>query len=193
MAARIQATSAPAQKEGPSPAMTTARRSPGPSRASAANTWRTSALNDALKALWTSGRVRVTRPLASPCPSRPSRIKSFRTPARPLRGRVARPTLARWAALAPRRARRLPAERGPVVLSRPCRPTRSHPEHAELRVGDGRIEGGIDAQGKDPPRVQRIDDAVGPQAGRREIRRTFPLVRLERGLLEPVPLLLIRG
>ena len=61
IAARIQPMSAPAQNDGPSPASTTARRSAGSSRANAAKVAASSAMSDASNALWTSGRVSVTR------------------------------------------------------------------------------------------------------------------------------------
>ena len=77
IAARIQAMSAPAQNEGPSPASTTARRADGSSRARAMNVERNSAIRDASKALWTSGRASVTRATTPPGPVRSSRRAGF--------------------------------------------------------------------------------------------------------------------
>ena len=54
-------------------ARTTARSSVGPSRASAAKAVRNSAINAASKALWTSGRVRVSRATTPPGPVRSTR------------------------------------------------------------------------------------------------------------------------
>ena len=70
IAARIQARSAPAQNDGPSPARTTARSRVGASRASVAKAVRRSPMSVASKALWTSGRASVTRATTSPGPER---------------------------------------------------------------------------------------------------------------------------
>ena len=59
-------------------------------------------------------------------------------------------------------------------------PVGSHPEDAEARLRDRRVERGGDAQGEDPPRVERIDDAVVPQPGGREVGRC-PRARRSRG------------
>src|SRR3954452_24821073 len=69
---------------------------------------------------------------------------------------------------------------------------RSHPEHAEARLWDRRMEGGLDAHGEDAARVERIDDAVVPEAGRREVWRAFAFVGLEDGRLEGVAFLVRR-
>ena len=77
IAARIQARSAPAQNDGPSPARTTARSSVGLSRASSVNAVRSSAIRLASKALWTSGRASVTRATTPPGPVRSTRRLAF--------------------------------------------------------------------------------------------------------------------
>jgi len=74
-AARIHDTSAPAQNDGPSPARTTPRSRGAGSRASAANVDRSSAIVDASNALCASGRVSVTRAIASPGPLRSIRTR----------------------------------------------------------------------------------------------------------------------
>ena len=73
IAARIQSRSAPAQNDGPAPAKTTARSSAGPSRSSIAKVVRSSAMREASKALWTSGRSSVTRATTPPGPARSTR------------------------------------------------------------------------------------------------------------------------
>ena len=88
IAARIQATSAPAQNDGPSPASTTARSAAGSSRPRAAKAARSSAMSDASKALWRSGRLRVTR---ATTPAGPERSIRSPSPTRVMvRGRACR-------------------------------------------------------------------------------------------------------
>ena len=54
----------------------------------------------------------------------------------------------------------------------------SHPEDAEAGLGDGGVERGRDAERQDHARVQRIDDAVVPEAGGAVIRAALRLVLL---------------
>ena len=67
-------------------------------------------------------------------------------------------------------------------------PVPSHPEDAEARLGDRRVERRLDAHRQDPPRVERVDDAVVPQPRRREVGRALALVGLEDRRLEGVAL-----
>src|SRR4051794_11908696 len=62
-----------------------------------------------------------------------------------------------------------------------------HPEDAEARLRDRRMDGGLDPERQDAPRVERIDDAVVPQPRGREVRRALALVGLEDRCLEGVP------
>ena len=77
IAARIQARSAPAQNDWPSPVRTTARSCVGPSRASAANIVRNSPMSMASNALWTSGRASVRRATTPAGPIRSMRRLPF--------------------------------------------------------------------------------------------------------------------
>src|SRR6185436_18129208 len=63
-----------------------------------------------------------------------------------------------------------------------------HPEDAESRFGDRCVEGGFEPEGQDAPGIERVDDPVVPEAGGREVRRTFPLVGFEDRRLEGVAL-----
>ena len=56
----------------------------------------------------------------------------------------------------------------------------SHPEDPEARLRDRRVERRLDAHRQDAPRVERVDDPVVPQPGRREVRAT-PRARRSRG------------
>ena len=49
----------------------------------------------------------------------------------------------------------------------------SHPEDAEARLRDRRVERRLDAHRQDAPRIQRVDDAVVPEPCRREVRRAL--------------------
>jgi hypothetical protein len=67
--------------------------------------------------------------------------------------------------------------RGDRVASRPARlHPWLHPEDAELRVRDRRIQRGTQAQRQHAARVGRVDDTVVPQAGGGEIRMALLLV-----------------
>ena len=55
-----------------------------------------------------------------------------------------------------------------------------HPEDAEARLRDRRVERGLDAHRQDAPRVERVDDAVVPEPGRGEVRAS-PRARRSRG------------
>src|SRR5216684_5510526 len=60
---------------------------------------------------------------------------------------------------------------------------RSHPEHAESRFRDRRVQGGGDPEAEDGPRLRGRDHAVVPEARRRIIRTALFLVfREDRGL-----------
>src|SRR3954452_14079303 len=82
------------------------------------------------------------------------------------------------------RSPRRPTPRRPMPRAGPS--ARSHPEHAETRLWNRRMEGRLDAHGEHAARVERIDDAVVPEAGRREVSRAFAFVGLEDGPLEGV-------
>src|SRR6185437_12769974 len=60
----------------------------------------------------------------------------------------------------------------------------SHPEHAEPRVLDGRVEGRREAQGEHAARVHRIDHAVVPEAGGGVVGMALALVLLADRRLE---------
>src|SRR5688572_22521994 len=61
-----------------------------------------------------------------------------------------------------------------------------HPEDAEPRLGDRGVEGRVESQREDAPRIERVDDPVVPEPGRREIRRPLALVRVEDRRLEGI-------
>src|SRR5438093_9784498 len=64
----------------------------------------------------------------------------------------------------------------------------SHPEDAELRVRDGGVERGFEADRQDAPGVKWIDDAVVPESGGGEVGRALALVGVEDRRLEGVAL-----
>src|SRR5690242_12275183 len=55
----------------------------------------------------------------------------------------------------------------------------SHPVKAEARLGDGRVHRRLDAEGKDPAGVDRVDDPVVPKSGGGEVGGALLLVLLE--------------
>src|SRR2546423_15679359 len=78
----------------------------------------------------------------------------------------------------------------PTRTPRRCQPTLLHPEDPEPRLGDGGIERGADAQRQHPSGIERIDHAVVPQTGCREIGRSLALVGVQDRGLERVAILL---
>src|SRR4051794_2483074 len=60
----------------------------------------------------------------------------------------------------------------------------SHPEDAELRFRNRRVEGGGERERKNGAGLRRIEDAVVPQARRGVVRASLGLVFLEGGALE---------
>src|SRR5690606_33833381 len=60
----------------------------------------------------------------------------------------------------------------------------SHPEHAEPRLVDRRVETGRQAEGQNAARLLRCDDAIIPQARRRVVGVTLALELLEDGRFE---------
>src|SRR5688572_17105743 len=66
----------------------------------------------------------------------------------------------------------------------------SHPEDAVLRLGYGRVVGSGDRQGQREPGVERVDDAVVEQPGRRVVRVTLAVVLLPDRLFERLLLFL---
>src|ERR1051326_7065129 len=84
----------------------------------------------------------------------------------------------------PHQTRRSSLLRGWRLSLRSPRPTSLHPEYAEPRLLDRRVERGGEREREHAPRLLRGDDAVVPQPGGREIRIAFALVIVADRLLE---------
>src|SRR6476469_9403963 len=64
----------------------------------------------------------------------------------------------------------------------------SHPEDAEPGLGNRGVERRLEPDGQHAPGIERVDDPVVPDPGRREIRRALALVVLEDRRLEGIAL-----
>src|SRR5262249_25908998 len=100
-----------------------------------------------------------------------------RSPRRPRTPTPATRRRPRGAATPPPRPATRPRSAGCPRRSRPRRRrgprrgrTSSQPEDSEARLGDGRVEGGGDAEAEDRARVRGRDDAVVPEPRRRVVR-----------------------
>src|SRR5207248_5337759 len=65
----------------------------------------------------------------------------------------------------------------------------SHPEHAVRRLGNGGVVGGGDGQSQGEAGVERVDDAVVEEAGRRVVGVALAVVLVADRLLEGLFLL----
>src|SRR6478735_10604413 len=64
----------------------------------------------------------------------------------------------------------------------------SHPEDAKPGLGNRGVERRLEPDREHPAGVERVDDPVVPDPGRREIRRALALVGLEDRRLEGIAL-----